>query len=125
MVLSHLQEIYNWVFVMNLVHAPETATFEEWIERLRKLKEVTEHKIRESRRTEEQVREKYQGEAQHILDIIRPHLNAVVEIFQDPSKDDLDQPTCTIDESTNAANLLVPIAYVNTQIDSAFHLRRT
>jgi DNA anti-recombination protein RmuC len=105
MVLSHLQEIYNWVFFMNIMHAPETATSEEWIESLRKLKEVTEHKIRESRRTEEQVREKYQGEAQHILDIIRPHLNAVVEIFQDPSKDDLDQPQHTIDESVNAANL--------------------
>jgi hypothetical protein len=89
-------------------------TEDNWVERLKKIKEETEREIQGKRLVEQQLREKYKDEKTKIFELLRSELNKVVEIFKDPSLQEFDQPKAEI--GNWGARLSVPIVHSGTHV---------
>jgi hypothetical protein len=84
-------------------------TEDEWIAKLRKMKEETQKEIRDSRYAEQHIREKYVNEPTKIIELLRAKLKKVEEVFKESDQQELDQPKM---ESGNwGACLSVPIIH--------------
>jgi hypothetical protein len=81
-------------------------TEDEWVAKLRKIKEEAEKEIRESRYAEQRLREKYKDEPTKIIELLCAKLK---EVFKESAQQELDQPKM---ESGNwGACLSVPIIH--------------
>ncbi len=87
---------------------------DEWVMKLRKMKEETEKEIRESRYAEQHLREKYKDEPTKITELLRAKLKAVEEIFKESAQQELDQPK--MESTTWGACLSFPIIHLGTHV---------
>jgi hypothetical protein len=89
-------------------------TEDEWVAKLRKMKEETEKEIRESRYAEQHLREKYKDEPTKIVELLRAKLKKVEEGFKESAQQELDQPK--MESSNLGACLSVPIIHLGTHV---------
>jgi hypothetical protein len=87
---------------------------EDWVQKMKRMKEETEREIQDKRIAEEQLRDKYKDEKERIIGMLRSELGKVVEVFKDASQSELDQPKA--ETSGWGATLRVPIVYPSTHI---------
>ena len=87
-------------------------TEDEWATKLRKMKEETEKETRESRYTEQHLREKYKEEPTRIMELLRAKLKKVEEVFKESAQQELDQPK--MESGTWGACLGFPIIRLGT-----------
>ncbi len=79
----------------------------DWKAELEEMKKATEEEIKESRRKEEELREKYKGDKERIIDLINSQLKPVVETFKEEDMEETSQPK--IKKYHNGISLNVPI----------------
>lgn len=89
-------------------------TEDEWVAKLRKMKEETEKEIRDSRYAEQHLREKYKDEPTKIIELLRAKLKKVEEVFKESAQQELDQPK--MESGTWGACLNVPIIRLGTHV---------
>jgi hypothetical protein len=89
-------------------------TEDEWVAKLRKMKEETEKEIRESRYAEQHLREKYKDESTKIIELLRAKLKKVEEVFKESAQQELDQPK--MESGTWGTCLNVPIIRLGTHV---------
>lgn len=89
-------------------------TEDEWVAKLRKMKEEAEKEIRETRYAEQHLREKYKDEPAKTIELLRAKLKKVEEVFKDSTQQELDQPK--MENGTWGACLSVPIIRIGTHV---------
>jgi hypothetical protein len=89
-------------------------TEDEWVVKLRKMKEETEKEIRDSHYAEQHLREKYKDEPTKIIALLRAKLKKVEEIFKESAQQELDQPK--MESGTWGVCLSVPIIHLGTHV---------
>jgi hypothetical protein len=89
-------------------------TADEWVAKLKKMKEETEKEIRESRYAEQHLREKFKDEPTKIIELLRAKLKNVEEVFKESALQELDQPK--MESGTWGACLSVPIIRLGTHV---------
>ena len=90
-------------------------TEDEWVAKLRKMKDVTEKEIRDSRYAEQHLREKYKDEPTKTIELLRAKLKKVEEVFKESAQQELDQPK--MESGTWGASLSVPIIRLGTHAE--------
>ena len=84
----------------------------DWKAELEKVKKATEEEIKETRKKEDELRKKYEGQKEKIIDLIYSQLKPVEETFREEGKDEIDQPK--IKKYYDGISLSLPIVHEGT-----------
>lgn len=99
---------------------------EEWVERIRKIKEEAQREVSQISSAEEKLRERYQHQKKEIIDMIHSELKPVVETFKEPALPKYEQPKIERHDDWGIS-LSVPIVDETTHMSSGidFSLKLT
>lgn len=93
---------------------------EDWVTKIKKIKEETEEEITKIRSEEETIREKYEPQKKEIIDKIHAVLKPIVEIYTKPESSEYDQPKIEIIRDIGIS-LSIPIVRIGEHQGSGIH----